>query len=146
LDEKPEQSTMEPADAACITSYHAHIYYKDAAERDAAALLREQIGARFSVRLGRWHDQLVGPHARPMYQVAFLPAQFAGFIPWLMLNRGDLAVLVHPNSGNPRGDHLKHPFWMGEVLPIMHPELLPQSDADEEPEDVSPNTLPQNSQ
>jgi DOPA 4,5-dioxygenase len=137
---------MEPADAARITSYHAHIYYKDAAEREAAAALREEIGARFSVRLGRWHDELVGPHARPMYQVAFLPEQFPRFIPWLMLNRGDLVVLVHPNSGNPRRDHLKHPFWMGEVLPIMRPELLPTSDADEEPEDVSPNRFPEDSQ
>ena len=45
------------------------------------------LAQRFTARLGRWHDQPVGPHSRGMYQVLFATEQFARIVPWLMLNR-----------------------------------------------------------
>jgi DOPA 4,5-dioxygenase len=123
-----------------IQSFHAHIYFRDGAERAKAEALRTQIGERFSVQLGRWHDKLVGPHARAMYQVAFGPEVFAAFVPWLMLNRDGLAILLHPNTGRPRADHLVHAVWFGEILPIENAEALPEeSDEDER---AVPNTTP----
>src|SRR5690349_5693003 len=71
--------------AMSIAGYHAHVYY-DAATRGAAERLREALGAGFDVRLGRWHDQPVGPHPSSMYQVAFDVAEFARIVPFLMLN------------------------------------------------------------
>jgi aromatic ring-cleaving dioxygenase len=133
---------MTPTSISAITSYHAHIYFRDDAERERAALLRERISERFSVQLGRWHDRRVGPHDRPMYQIAFTTEVFAGFIPWLMLNRLDLTILVHPNTENPRRDHLTHAFWMGEVLPIVRPEQLPVANTTQQPEIVMPNSSP----
>lgn len=123
-----------------IISYHAHIYYRTPAEREKAEEIREQIAARFVVRLGRWRDIPVGPHAEPMFQVAFAPEIFPEFVPWLMLNRKDLVILLHPNTGAPRGDHLTRAFWYGEVLPIMNPEQLPETS--DEDETVHPNTTP----
>jgi DOPA 4,5-dioxygenase len=121
-----------PADIASIVSYHAHIYYRTPEERGRAAWVREQIGERFPVKLGRWRDLLVGPHAAPMYQVAFAPEVFPRLVPWLMLNRQGLTILLHPNTSHPRRDHLVHALWFGEVLPIMNPEQLPEtSDEDE---------------
>lgn len=133
---------MPPAPISEIASYHAHIYFRGEAERQLAGTLRQQIGERFAVRLGRWHAEQVGPHALPMYQVAFAPAEFARFVPWLMLNRAGLTVLVHPNTGNPRADHLAHALWMGEILPIVRPEELPEVSAAEEQAPVQPNTAP----
>jgi aromatic ring-cleaving dioxygenase len=121
-----------------IKSYHAHIYY-GAATRDIAARLREQVSDHFLVQMGRWRDEPVGPHVRAMYQIAFDVTAFPALVPWLMLNRQGLVILVHPNTDRPRDDHLVHALWMGEVLPIKE-EVLRESRDDEET--IVPNTTP----
>jgi aromatic ring-cleaving dioxygenase len=102
-----------------IKEYHAHIYYEPATSRDRAERLRAAIGAQFpQAKLGRWHDELVGPHPQSMYQVAFPADMLAGFVPWLMLNRGGLTVLLHPETGDDFTDHGAHAAWFGAVLPL----------------------------
>jgi aromatic ring-cleaving dioxygenase len=139
-----DKTLDQPISAATATetivSYHAHIYYRSPEERAKAEQIREQIAARFVVRLGRWHDKRIGPHAAPMYQVAFATEVFSAFVRWLMLNRQGLVILLHPNTGAPRGDHLVRAIWYGEVLPIMNPEQLPETS--DEDEAVHPNTTP----
>lgn len=108
---------MTSVSTAAITDWHAHIYY-DPADRTAAAALRAGIESNFAVRMGRWHDEPVGPHPQAMYQVAFEPPMFEKLVPWLALNRGDLAVLVHPETGNAVADHSKHALWLGDKLPL----------------------------
>lgn len=131
---------MEPRPVADIASYHAHIYFDGPAQREVAMAIRDRIAARFSVSLGRVHDRLVGPHARAMYQISFDTGTFAQLVPWLMLNREGLAVLVHPNTGRERSDHLSHAIWMGEMLPILHTDLLAETATAEGPR--APNTDP----
>ena len=97
-----------------IKGYHAHIYY-DSATREAAARVREGL-ARFDVQLGSWHDAPVGPHPKAMYQVVFSTDQFGKVVPWLMLHREGLDVLVHPQTGDSAGDHLDNCLWMGRKL------------------------------
>jgi len=108
---------QEPADPARITDYHMHVYY-DPADRTRAALLREWVEARFPVRMGRWHDVPVGPHPMAMYQILFPVELFPVIVPFVMLNRMGLTVLLHPESGRPRDDHTLHATWMGAVLPL----------------------------
>ncbi len=101
-----------------ITHYHAHIYY-DPTTRDRAARLRERVAAAFpTATLGRWHDAPVGPHPQSMYQIAFPRELLAAFVPWLMLNRGGLTVLLHPETGDDYADHTDHAAWFGAVLPL----------------------------
>jgi DOPA 4,5-dioxygenase len=104
-------------ETAEITGYHAHVYF-DPATRDAAERVREGLGQKFTVELGRWHEKPVGPHPQSMYQVAFAPDQFDRVIPWLMLNRSGLNILVHPNTGDDAADHDIHALWLGDRLPI----------------------------
>lgn len=92
------ETTDSPRRIAEIASYHAHIYYDVATTKAEAAILRQQIAERFSVRVGNWHDELVGPHKQSMYQIAFGTAVFASLVPWLMLNRRGLSILIHPNT------------------------------------------------
>ncbi len=104
-------------DTAKITGFHAHIYF-DPSSREAAARVREGLGASFEVQLGRWHDKPIGPHTAAMYQVAFLPEQFGQVVPWLMLNREGLNILVHPETGDDLGDHTERSLWLGEKLAL----------------------------
>src|ERR1700712_750462 len=129
-----------PTPLSAIGGFHAHIYFDGAAQRETAMALREQVAERFPVTLGRVHDRNVGPHARPMYQVAFDVAIFGNFVPWLMLNRQGLVVFVHPNTRDERRDHQVHALWMGEVLEIVGPEHLADDIDAEAPRD--PNTQP----
>ena len=111
--------SAQAADPASITHYHAHIYYDPATTRDRAAHLRERVAAMFpDATVGRWHDELVGPHLRSMYQVAFPAAMLASFLPWLMLNRDGLTILLHPGTGDDYADHAEHAVWFGAVLPL----------------------------
>jgi aromatic ring-cleaving dioxygenase len=107
------------ADPAAIDGYHAHIYYDPAKTRAAAERLREGLGAAFpAATLGSWHDEPVGPHTMAMYQVAFAAVDFARLVPWLMLNRDGLDVLVHPLAGSAYDDHTIYAMWLGDKLPL----------------------------
>lgn len=132
-----------PRRIAEIASYHAHIYYDPRTTKADAEILRRQIAERFAVRVGAWHDELVGPHRQSMYQIAFGTAVFATLVPWLMLNRRGLSILIHPNTDRPRDDHLIQSLWLGSPLPVSGEVLGETLDPDEEPENLPPNTTPQ---
>lgn len=79
------------------------------------------------LRIYRFWDRPIGPHPVAMFEVnLFTPAQFGAFISWLVINRGPLSVLVHPNTVNPETgthdeeeqDHTQRATWMGEKLPL----------------------------
>lgn len=136
---QPHPAAVAPIGA--IRSFHAHVYFATAGEREAAASLRERVSERFAVQLGRWHEAPVGPHSAAMYQIAFDTDVFATFVPWLMLNRGALTILVHPNTLAPWADHLHHALWLGSPLPLRDEVLPRQTDAAMESA-VVPNTIP----
>jgi DOPA 4,5-dioxygenase len=122
-----------------IASYHAHIYFDPDQGRADALAIRAAAAERFAVRLGTVRDGPVGPHTQAMYQIAFAPDQFAILVPWLMLNNRGLSILIHPNTTNPKRDHLLDSVWIGEPLPLEG-EVLPEEDEAEGAGE--PNTAP----
>jgi DOPA 4,5-dioxygenase len=112
--------------------YHAHVYY-NTETKPAAAKLREAITEKFAVEPGAFSDEPRGPHPISQFAVIFKPEEFQNIVPWLMLNRDGLDVLVHPLTESSYDDHSKNALWLGTPVPmkldILRPtyraELLP---------------------
>lgn len=101
-----------------IKNYHAHIYY-DRHSKKSAEGLRTCMEELFPKAVfGRWHDHPVGPHPDGSFQIEFTSEQFQPIISFLALNRGNLVIFVHPNTGDALVDHRDHAIWMGQVQPL----------------------------
>jgi len=100
-----------------IRGYHAHVYY-DEGTRAAAFALRDAVTGKFPVELGRFGGDAVGPHPIPQFQILFNAAQFDAVVPWLMLHRAGLDVLVHPLTDSPYDDHSRYALWLGRPVAL----------------------------
>ena len=107
-----------------VKGYHAHVYY-DAATRPAAEKLRDRLASRFPVELGRFSDAPIGPHPISQFAVILKTEQFQDVVSWLMFNREDLDVLVHPLSDDLVLDHSKYALWLGTPVPMKLEVLRP---------------------
>lgn len=88
---------------------------------------------KFHAQIGGFFGDPVGPHPVANLQIIFAPADFANLVPWLMLNRSGLTVLIHPLTDNSVRDHEADGAWLGTPVPLkLHvlsrdysPDLLP---------------------
>ena len=94
-----------------VYGYHAHVYY-DAATLPVADKLKEELGSRFDVELGPNSGERVGPHPVPQFQMIFKNEQFQTVVPWLMLNREGLDILIHPLIDDMVDDHTVYALWL----------------------------------
>lgn len=95
-----------------IRDYHAHIYF-DPDELEIARTFAEQARAAFGAAVGRFHERPVGPHPRGSCQLTLPLEEFGKFATWASLNRGDLTIFAHANTGNDLADHTRHVVWFG---------------------------------
>jgi len=107
-----------------LKGYHAHVYY-DPATRATAARLRETLIANFAVEPGGFSDEPRGPHPISQFNVIFRTEEFQNVVPWLMLHRDGLDVLVHPLTESSYDDHSKHALWLGTPVPLKLDILRP---------------------
>jgi aromatic ring-cleaving dioxygenase len=107
-----------------IKGYHAHVYY-DAVTRPAAERLRQTIGSKFAVEFGPFSDEPRGPHPISQFNVIIKTEQFQNLVPWLMLNREGLNVLVHPLTESSYDDHSRNALWLGTPVPLRLDILRP---------------------
>jgi aromatic ring-cleaving dioxygenase len=73
------------------------------------------------LRIYRVWDRPIGPHPIAMFEVnLFTPAQFGAFVPWLIIHRGPLSALLHPNTegGDAYRDHTQRASWLGTPVPL----------------------------
>ena len=112
-----------------LKGYHAHVYF-DAATKPAAERLRNTLVGNFAVKPGAWADEPRGPHPVPQFNMIFETPEFQRIVPWLMLNRDGLSVLVHPLTESNYDDHSKYAMWLGTPVPLRLERLsakLPES-------------------
>lgn len=95
-----------------IHDFHAHIYF-DPEQVEQARALGDAAHERFGVPVGHYHLRPVGPHPRGSVQLTVPPEQFGDFARWLVLNRGDLTIFAHANTGDDLADHTRHVIWFG---------------------------------
>src|SRR5260370_31855458 len=105
--------------------YHAHVYY-NAETKPAAAKLRDTIIEKFKVEAGGFSDEPRGPHPISQFNVIFETPEFQNIVPWLMLNREGLDVLVHPLTESSYDDHSKNALWLGTPVPMKLDILRPK--------------------
>jgi aromatic ring-cleaving dioxygenase len=105
------------AGSPAIYGYHAHVYYS-AETLPTAERLRAALDANFPVELGPNSGAQVGPHPVPQFQMIFAAAQFQTVVPWLMLNRGGLDILIHPLTDDMLDDHTDYALWLGTPIKL----------------------------
>lgn len=108
-----------------IKGYHAHVYY-DAGTKPTAARLRDTLIGKFKVEPGAFSDEPRGPHPISQFNVIFKCDEFQSIVPWLMLNREGLDVLVHPLTESSYDDHSKNALWLGTPVPMKLDILRPK--------------------
>ena len=112
-----------------VKGYHAHVYF-DAGTRPAAERLRDTLVGMFAVEAGAFADGPRGPHPVPQFNVIFEIPEFHKIVPWLMLNREGLDVLVHPLTQSNYDDHTRYALWLGNPVALKLERLsanLPES-------------------
>jgi aromatic ring-cleaving dioxygenase len=109
--------TDASAGSPALHGYHAHVYY-DAATLPIAERLSAALVADFPVELGRFSGEAVGPHPVPQFQIMFRKDAFRRVVPWLMLNRDGLDILVHPLTDDMVDDHTVHALWLGTPIAL----------------------------
>jgi len=119
---------IDPLDKGPRGGFDIHIYFfqKNPEQLKFARELWERIRREFpELRIYRLWEEPLGPHPIAMFEVnLFTPAQFGAFVPWLVINRGPLSALIHPNTVDPitgeheeaERDHTQRATWMGEKV------------------------------
>jgi DOPA 4,5-dioxygenase len=97
--------------------YHAHVYY-DAETKSKAAKLSATLRDKFKVEGGTLSDEPRGPHPISQFNVIFETPEFERVVPWLMLNREGLDILVHPLTDSSLNDHTAYAMWLGTPVSL----------------------------
>jgi DOPA 4,5-dioxygenase len=58
--------------------------------------------------------------------MTFQTGEFGKIVPWLMLNREGLDVLIHPLTESSYDDHSKNAMWLGTPVPMKLDILRPK--------------------
>ena len=95
-----------------IRDFHAHIYF-DPEQVNGARELAAAVQQRLAVAVGHFHLRPVGPHPRGSVQLTVPTGMFGEVAQFLALNRGELTVFAHANTGDDLADHTRHVIWFG---------------------------------
>lgn len=100
-----------------VRDFHAHIYF-DPEQLGAAQALAREAQQLFGVAVGHFHERPVGPHPRGSCQLTVATQRFGEFAAWAAVNRGELTIFAHAETGNDLADHTAHVIWFGPSEPL----------------------------
>ncbi len=129
--------TEKTQESVGSVGYHAHLYYDPERTRGVAERVCAAVAAKFPVEIEAFRDEPRGPHPTSNVLVIFKPDQFAAVVPYLMLNRDGLDVLVHPLTLDAVEDHSGFAIWLGNPVALkLH--TLPHGRGGQLPSGVTP--------
>ncbi len=129
--------TERTAESVGNLGYHAHIYYDPQKTRGVAERVCAAVDEKFRVEIDGFRDEPRGPHPISNVLVVFKPDQFEHVVPYLMLNRDGLDVLVHPLTLDAVEDHSLYAIWLGNPVELkLH--TLPRGRGGQLPSGVAP--------
>jgi DOPA 4,5-dioxygenase len=88
--------------------------------------------------LGNWNLEPRGPHVTPSFYFGFTNDLLPIIVPWLQLNSLGLTILLHPNTDDPRADHLYYTLWVNRSQPVNAYNMPKRASV----EKIFPNTRP----
>jgi len=97
--------------------YHAHVYFEKETVESAKDLCKKA-GDIFNLKVGKVHQNPIGPHPKWSCQITFSSTDFETIIPWLEDNRQALSVLVHALTGDNLQDHTDYAYWLGNEIEL----------------------------
>jgi aromatic ring-cleaving dioxygenase len=98
--------------------FHAHIYYDVTRTRATAQQVCTALQAQFRVEIAGFRDAPIGPHPISNVLVIFRPEEFERVVPYLMLHRDGLDVLIHPLTDDAVLDHSDYAIWLGNPVAL----------------------------
>ena len=105
--------------------FHCHIYF-DESNIDTAKPIYQKAKKDFgAVNVGKFHEELVGPHLKPNFRISFKKGDFLFVNLWLMNNRQSHVALVHADTGYDFIDHTQRCFWYGKNIGLDYSKLDP---------------------
>jgi aromatic ring-cleaving dioxygenase len=109
------EKTVETVDNR---GFHAHVYYDVEKTRAVAERVCAALNENFRIEIAGFRDEPRGPHPISNVLVIFRPEEFERVVPWLMLNRDGLDVLIHPLTNDAVLDHSDYAIWLGNPVPL----------------------------
>jgi aromatic ring-cleaving dioxygenase len=100
-----------------VYGYHAHVYFSTET-LPVAERLRQRLAERFPIEIGPNSGGAAGPHPVPQFQIIFGRKEFQHVVPWLMLNREGLDILLHPLTDDMVDDHSTYALWLGTPVAL----------------------------
>ncbi|MBY0416199.1 MAG: DOPA 4,5-dioxygenase family protein, partial [Bdellovibrionales bacterium] len=92
-------------------------------ELNKATILRDKMKNYFEDKVFFVGDMIpvpIGPHPLPMFEANFPQEIFTEVVLWLMKERGNFTVLVHPLSGDDYYDHTQGAMWLGKTVDLNY--------------------------
>lgn len=115
-----------------LRGYHIHIYFDkdDAMSEFAAQELADKLEMLFEDDVKGVHRvKEVGPHTKHNVEVDATKEGFGEIVAWLQLNNeAGLSILIHPETGDLRGDHHEAAMWIGKPVE-MNEDFFDRADA-----------------
>jgi aromatic ring-cleaving dioxygenase len=95
----------------------------DTATRPVADRFPQRLSAVYPVEMGQFSGERIGPHPVPQFQIIFTKAQFREVVPWMMVNREGLDILVHPLTDDMVDDHTVYALWLGKPVGLVRDHM-----------------------